>query len=125
MNKYLLISAFTVGLSGAAAAEQIFYGVVTYKGGKIAKCDNSVFGDPLPGRKKKCYYSNGKTFMEADEGQSIFKAKGGVLYGLGVFKNVSRGVACSNAVFGDPVPGVKKICYRQDGSNINEGGTIN
>jgi len=51
----------------------------------------------------------------ANEGQNCsYTGTGRVAYGAKgrfVYKNVSRGLACTNAAFGDPIPGTEKKCY--------------
>ncbi len=102
------------------------------------QCNNDVFGDPAPGTKKFCYYSNivtpyalpstptptptptasplsGYTFC-ADEGNFCnFSGTKDIKYGSGVTfitKTLTNGTQCINSVFTDPTPGVKKSCYR-------------
>merc|ERR1712216_256123 len=101
-------------------------------------CNNAEFGDPYPGTGKMCYCreSSSGTAKEkvADEGGSA-TCNGAVIYGKkgnGAWsdlwadedsegnKKVARkwkcgSFNCNNAEFGDPYPGVGKMCYCRRG----------
>jgi hypothetical protein len=99
----------------------------SYTGGTA--CGNAVFGDPLYGVPKACYYQAGATpapagdapagyTLCASEGQTCsFSSQADVVYGArGTWSNprsFTGGTACSNAVFGDPLYGVPKACYQR------------
>ena len=83
-------------------------------------CSNGIFGDPYVGATKSCSIGlRGFNFCANEwdaPTQCSFSGTKLVAFGAhgkftyGVFTN---GVACSNAVFGDPIPGVGKFCYVQ------------
>lgn len=80
-------------------------------------CNNSVFDDPVPGTLKGCEFET-TTVSDwqfcANEGETCaFSGTVSVRYGAnGQYstQNLSNGTACSNTVFGDPVPGALKRC---------------
>ena len=83
-------------------------------------CTNSIFGDPILGAVKACYRAaapptTGVWPQCAAENQSCaFTGTMTVAYGANsAFKYVTatNGVACGNAVFGDPILGTAKSCY--------------
>jgi hypothetical protein len=121
-----------------------FYRVAT---NSIA-CTNAVFGDPIQGTVKSCYYSpNGPTptpsgptstptrtntpggptntptatpsdivwTLCAEEGGTCtFSGTMTVRYGAGTswfYRVATNSIACTNAVFGDPIQGTVKSCY--------------
>lgn len=77
-------------------------------------CNNSVFGDPLPGVGKECQTTEVEWVKCADENQTCdFTGRKIIRYG----KNSSwyeaefvGGVLCSNSTFGDPIQGTFKQC---------------
>ena len=78
-------------------------------------CTNAVFGDPIPGVVKACYYgADVYAFCANENGSCAFTGTRSVAYGAngkfnyGTFTN---GAVCNNATFGDPIPGVAKACY--------------
>ena len=89
-------------------------------------CTNAVFGDPLPGVVKHCDTGQATTsdpapnptpsdwtFCASEGGFCGFTGTKEVRYGANtsyVYRTLSDGVACTNAVFGDPLPGVAKHC---------------
>lgn len=84
-------------------------------------CDVKTFGDPSPGRPKVCQLadpSSGGWALCAGEGE-VCRVPGSttVRYGADgryAERNTSQDIACNNAVFGDPVPGLAKQCeYRR------------
>lgn len=106
-----------------------------------AGCNNLVFGDPVPGVSKQCWYSSATvaqtptasstTTIPAstttststtttwavcgyEGGDCSFSGTRQVRYGT-VAQNVTRsftnGVACSNSSFGDPAYGLAKTCW--------------
>lgn len=103
-----------------------------------ADCNNTVFGDPIFGQRKACYIESSifPTRRCADEdGRCSFLDTRIVFYGAGeryTARSLTNGTACTNAVFGDPAPGVRKACYTEAGSPMrggavcaNEGGRCN
>ena len=108
--------------------ESFFYQVHT--GGVM--CNNTVFGDPLKGVTKECYYSYNADveltpppedpivvpeewfFCAVERNFCGFDGTAVVRYGLdeSFFYQVhTGGVMCNNTVFGDPLKGVTKECY--------------
>ena len=90
--------------------------------GSVA-CTNAVFGDPAPGVPKRCESGTTSTSTPpptsswsvcANEGGTCaFSGTQQVRYGassLFAYKTLTGGTACTNAVFGDPAPGVAKQC---------------
>jgi hypothetical protein len=82
-------------------------------------CTNAVFGDPAPGVAKQCDFgstssSTGSWSVCASEGAvCAFTGTKQVRYGANgsyTYKTLSGSTACTNAVFGDPAPGVAKQC---------------
>ena len=80
-------------------------------------CTNAVFGDPIKGTTKRCEYGPEVEVTWnpcANEGQQCnFNGTHQVRYGAdGKFavREATNGTACSNQVFGDPMPGVSKRC---------------
>ena len=111
------------------------YFIGTFSNG--VACSNSVFGDPIPGYVKECYYLDTSsstttapasttsstanwTYCASENNQCNFSGTKEVRYGAngsyssGIFSN---GVACSNSVFGDPIFGYVKECYYLDTSS--------
>ena len=81
------------------------------------ECSNNVFGDPAEGFSKQCDIARqGRAawLLCAKEGEACkFRGVRTVRYGANgqyVTKEFTQGVECSNAVFGDPIPGVSKQC---------------
>jgi probable HAF family extracellular repeat protein len=94
------------------------------------ECSNAAFGDPLPGADKSCSYSSGDaqtpppsplpppppaewTYCAAEDRLCSFTGTREVRYGAnGTFahQTLTGPIQCSNAVFGDPLPGVDKAC---------------
>lgn len=58
----------------------------------------------------------GWTKCALESEQCIFKGQKEVRYGLGIYfsRVFTNGVLCSNAIFGDPVPGAPKVCEYRD-----------
>ncbi|QJE03260.1 S8 family serine peptidase [Massilia forsythiae] len=85
--------------------------------GSVA-CTNAVFGDPTPNVVKSCSYSSVTvtptwTACADENGTCAFSGTREVRYGAGatyVSRVFTGSTACSNAVFGDPVPNVVKAC---------------
>ncbi len=81
-------------------------------------CNNQIFGDPIEGVSKQCEIAApGQAAWVgcANEGETCnFTGLRQVRYGTrGKFtapRNMSKAVECSNAVFGDPAPGMAKHC---------------
>lgn len=91
--------------------------------GSIA-CSNAVFGDPTPNVAKTCQYSATATATPpvaetwtacaAETATCSFSGTRAVRYGAAgkfVSKIVKASTACSNAVFGDPIPNTAKACF--------------
>lgn len=80
-------------------------------------CSNATFGDPAPGVAKACYVGpQGYTHCSAQNQTCSFPGTRTVAYGAnGTFvqKRFTGAVACNDATFGDPAPGVWKACYVQ------------
>jgi hypothetical protein len=82
-------------------------------------CMNGVFGDPAPGVRKACYLDGGAptprgTLCAEEDGRCSFSGTRLVYYGAGdrfTALQLTGGTSCTNVVFGDPVPGVRKACY--------------
>ncbi|RLM51880.1 hypothetical protein DVK02_16765, partial [Halobellus sp. Atlit-31R] len=88
------------------------------------RCANSVFGDPAPGAAKSCSYAVTTTTSAAptDVSWTACASQYGICtvpgtrevrYGAaGSYASmiVTNSVKCSDAVFGDPKPGVVKSC---------------
>lgn len=87
--------------------------------GSIA-CTNAVFGDPLPTLAKYCWYASAATpptptwtVCATEGGQCNFPGTQQVRYGNnGTYftKVATNTIACTNAVFGDPLPTLAKSC---------------
>ncbi len=81
-------------------------------------CSNAVFGDPAPGAVKQCEIDSTPVastwaFCANENETCSFSGTKNVRYGAnGKFntKALSNGTQCDNTVFGDPVPGVAKLC---------------
>jgi hypothetical protein len=97
-------------------------------------CSVKTFGDPSPGRSKRCYY-----YYPNDPTKIGFKScspEGGYCDGNGVggnlvvaygrnyrftYANVVGGTDCSNSAFGlDPDPGVSKSCFFAPAASVPE-----
>ncbi|WP_051367074.1 family 78 glycoside hydrolase catalytic domain [Hamadaea tsunoensis] len=83
-------------------------------------CGNTVFGDPVFGVAKACYVTAapptgaGWQRCAGETGSCSFAGTATVAYGAGgkfAYATVGNGTSCTNAVFGDPVPGTGKACY--------------
>ncbi len=98
-------------------------------------CSNSVFGDPVPGTLKSCWYASATPAPEpepepvpeptpapggswvscASENQTCsFSGTREVRYGTetqNVIRTITSSTQCSNSIFGDPVPGTVKRCW--------------
>lgn len=89
-------------------------------------CTNAVFGDPIQGTAKTCQYSSVVvttptppppaitwTTCANENGTCTFTGTREVRYGAGsswFTKTFTTSVACTNAVFGDPIQGTAKTC---------------
>jgi hypothetical protein len=114
----------TCTFSGTAQVRYGANGVYATKTatGAIA-CSNAVFGDPTPNVAKTCQYSATATATPpaetwtacaAENATCSFSGTRAVRYGgAGVFvsKVVAASTACTNAVFGDPIPNTVKACF--------------
>jgi hypothetical protein len=84
-------------------------------------CNNSVFGDPLRGTVKACYYSDkvddssvSYTYCADERSQCDFSGTRVIRYGANgtyTYGVATDGVSCSNSVFGDPLYGTRKACH--------------
>lgn len=105
---------------------QIYYGANnqyvgprTYTDG--VDCNNTVFGDPIPGVHKQCFIKGGRpqgsTWCANENGTCSFGSGNvaTVYYGANGKYNTKTGVissiACNNSTFGDPFVGIGKACY--------------
>jgi len=90
-------------------------------------CSNNIFGDPIEGIGKDCYYYDPEWIHCAKEGEYCsFKGLKEVKYGANsswVHKEYIDGVSCSNNIFGDPIVGVGKNCYYRNNDNYWDGHT--
>ena len=87
-------------------------------------CNTTVFGDPNPNVAKACYVesaapaTNVWSQCAAENGTCSFSGLMSVAFGAnGSYKYAtlgSGGTACTDAVFGDPIPGTSKACYLMD-----------
>jgi hypothetical protein len=91
--------------------------------GSVA-CTNAHFGDPIDGVAKSCYLppaggpAGGWTKCADQNGTCAAVAGQPVTYGaFGAFTTITAtGVtACTDATFGDPIPGESKACYTATG----------
>ena len=80
-------------------------------------CTNQVFGDPIPGTVKQCAIRPSEptewTFCAPEGGVCAFTGTTVVRYGANgffVYQTLTDGTACTNQVFGDPIPGTAKLC---------------
>ncbi|MFC5001192.1 family 78 glycoside hydrolase catalytic domain [Dactylosporangium cerinum] len=94
------------------------FGYATLTGGTT--CGNGVFGDPAPNVSKACYRTapppaaDTWTQCATETGTCAFAGTATVAYGAaGQFRHatLTGGTACTNAVFGDPIPGTAKACH--------------
>jgi hypothetical protein len=91
---------------------------ITARGG--IPCNNKVFGDPIYGTVKRCYFYQESDYQwtqcAEENGYCAFRGREQVRYGVNgqyYYKILEDGVYCDNRVFGDPQYGVKKYCYIQ------------
>lgn len=121
------------GTCSFAGTARVRYGAngtyVVQTGTSAIACSNAVFGDPVPGVVKACDYENAAavapvpapapapvtTWMAcAAEGQTcLLPGTRQVRYGAGgtyAYQTGTSAIACTNAVFGDPVVGTAKTC---------------
>jgi G8 domain len=80
------------------------------------RCDNQVFGDPVPGVKKLCQTQPIQwTFCSKEYSKCTPEGKQLVRFGAKdkwVIREVETVTACAYTVFGDPIPGTPKSCER-------------
>lgn len=123
------------GTGGATRAIDVSRGIT---------CDNYTFGDPAPGARKSCSYvarggrdygdyreerrvpprgyyderpSRGWRTCAYEGGYCSFAGRRSVRYGVGgrfTERSLANGAPCNNRVFGDPAPGVSKVCQVLD-----------
>lgn len=106
--------------------------------GSVA-CTNAHFGDPIDGVAKSCYLppsgapAGGWTKCADQNGTCPAAAGQPVMYGaFGAFTTIKAtgNTPCTDAQFGDPIPGESKACYTASGGPVGyatscsaEGGT--
>jgi hypothetical protein len=76
-------------------------------------CNNASFGDPIFGVAKACYRKLA-THCANENGTCSFGGTQSVAYGANgsfSYRIATGSIACNNATFGDPIPGVVKSCY--------------
>jgi len=111
----------TCAVSGTQTAAYGANGIYAYKPVSASfACNASNFTDPDYGFVKSCAIGpsiatppNG-AFCAAENGLCSFSGTRTVAFGTATTyttKSVSGGTACTNAVFGDPVPGTVKSCF--------------
>jgi len=126
------------GICALSGTTQVRYGLngtyVTRTASGSVGCNNNVFGDPLPGADKICEYATLTPVPDPDPPPSStiwtkcanewstcnFTGTALVRYGLNgtyVTMAATGSIACNNNVFGDPLPGVDKICEYQTSSS--------
>ncbi|MBK4735135.1 S8 family serine peptidase [Noviherbaspirillum pedocola] len=114
------------GVCNFSGTRQVRYGAngsYAYKTATASvSCTNDIFGDPAYGIAKTCEYASNSTTTQTAEvwtwcsseyNTCSFAGTREVKYGVnGVYtsKIVTGPVACSNAIFGDPVVGAAKEC---------------
>lgn len=100
-------------------------GIYTYRTvTSSTACDDATLGDPDFGFTKSCYAGPvvngpaGSTYCAPENGRCSFTGTRTVAYGAGgtfTTKSLTAGTACTNAVFGDPVPNTVKSCFLTSG----------
>jgi serine protease len=115
------------GTCSFSGTREVRYGTTTQYVTKTVTastaCSNAVFGDPAPGYVKACSYSSDTASASAsavtwtacanEGGTCTFSGTRDVRYGAGstfVSRTFTGSASCTNAVFGDPTPGVAKSC---------------
>jgi hypothetical protein len=102
-------------------------------------CNNGVFGDPIRGPVKNCYYTEEVdsssveyTHCSDERNECNFSGTRLIRYGANgtyTYKVATDGVSCTNDVFGDPLHGTVKACaYSADvtGKSLaHPGGALN
>ncbi len=116
------VEGATCNVSGT---KQVRYGAgytfVTRTVSAPVACTNAVFGDPVPGVDKVCDQRDVPatapvltwTQCATEGGTCTVSGTRQVRYGAnGTFttRSVTGSVSCTNGVFGDPLPGVNKVC---------------
>src|SRR4030095_16280721 len=92
-------------------------------------CTNAVFGDPAPNIAKQCDTPATTTtaswsLCASEGGTCAFTGTQQVRYGangLYAYKTLTGGTACTNAVFGDPAPGIPKQCHTSTSTSTSTG----
>src|SRR6185312_15396755 len=89
-------------------------------------CNNTTFGDPIPGTVKACYImapppgtvtwtlcasDNGTCFFTGGGTHEVAYGANGQYFYSSITATPTSGVICSSSIFGDPNPGVTKACY--------------
>lgn len=109
-----------------AGTRFVFYGAgeryVARSMTNSADCTNAVFGDVAPNVRKACYLGAGSPVRRGalcanEDGRCTFSGTRFVYFGAGdrfAVRLLTNGADCNNAVFGDPTPGVRKVCYVVD-----------
>ncbi|MGW1214388.1 alpha-L-rhamnosidase-related protein [Streptomyces sp. NPDC002499] len=93
-------------------------------------CTNAHFGDPIDGVAKSCYLppdgapAGGWTKCGSQNGTCAAAAGQPVMYGaFGAFARITAAgdTPCTDATFGDPIPGESKACYTATGGPVGYG----
>ena len=96
-------------------------------------CSNAVFGDPVYGVAKSCWYSaqtsvpSDWTFCANESQRCSFTGTRAVRYGTATAFTTATwtgSVDCSNAVFGDPAYGIVKACSYSSVASTPPGGPL-
>lgn len=111
----------TCSFSGTATVAFGAYGSFNDKVATTSiACNNVVFGDPILGVAKQCYYSlqppnNGWTQCSSETGSCSFAGSRRVAYGANgafFYRAATSSIACNSTIFGgDPASGTVKACY--------------
>lgn len=128
------LCAYEGGICSFSGTRQVRYGrdgtFVTRTATDSISCINEVFGDPLYGVEKLCEYAADTTTTPppdpawtrcASEGEVCsFSGTTQVRYGRdGTYatRSATGSIGCNNEIFGDPLPGIVKVCdYATEGS---------
>ncbi len=113
----------TCTVTGSQSVAYGANGIYTYVTATASiPCANSSLPDPDYGAVKSCYTGPvtsgpaGTAYCAPENGLCAFAGTRTVEYGAGnswTGKSVTSGTPCTNAVFGDPDPGVVKSCFLQ------------
>ncbi|MGW3285341.1 alpha-L-rhamnosidase-related protein [Streptomyces sp. NPDC001002] len=93
-------------------------------------CTNAHFGDPIDGVAKSCYLppdgapAGGWTKCASQNGTCAAASGQPLMYGaFGAFARITAtgDTPCTDATFGDPIPGESKACYTATGGPVGYG----